>query len=190
MKINNPKCMQCKSFSDKVRFINDVRHDPECTGYASAEHPSCFIKKRDRNEKKKLEYKLIFAWYDFWIGLYYDRKQKAIYISLLPMVILKLSITELWLYEFRCSKHGKWFKWLRYARGIDYCLECQNETKRYNAMLVREKLNWPRALHGHIAAMRIAEKQGVVPPGTACKVEIGYMIEKNKAKRRVKMRDF
>jgi len=28
----------------------------------------------------------LFAWYDFWIGLYYDRKNKHLYILPVPFV--------------------------------------------------------------------------------------------------------
>ena len=35
--------------------------------------------------------KLIFAWYDFWVGLFYDQKKKWLYVFPVPMfgIILK-----------------------------------------------------------------------------------------------------
>ena len=35
---------------------------------------------------------LFFAWYDFWIGIYYDRKKRILYICFLPMVVIKLEM--------------------------------------------------------------------------------------------------
>jgi hypothetical protein len=32
---------------------------------------------------------LEFLWYDFWIGIYYDRDKKIIYINSLPCVVWK-----------------------------------------------------------------------------------------------------
>ena len=29
---------------------------------------------------------VFFAWYDFWIGAYYDRKQRRLYVCTLPMI--------------------------------------------------------------------------------------------------------
>jgi hypothetical protein len=34
--------------------------------------------------------RLFFAWYDFWIGLYYDRKKQTLYVCLIPMVVIAL----------------------------------------------------------------------------------------------------
>jgi len=33
-----------------------------------------------------MKVKLIFAWYDFWIGIFYDRSKKWIYVFLIPMI--------------------------------------------------------------------------------------------------------
>ena len=36
--------------------------------------------------------KIIFAWYDFWIGIYYDRKKRQIYIFPIPCIGVMLQI--------------------------------------------------------------------------------------------------
>ena len=33
---------------------------------------------------------LLFAWYDFWIGGYYDVGHRTLYINFLPMIVLRL----------------------------------------------------------------------------------------------------
>lgn len=34
--------------------------------------------------------KAFWAWYDFWVGVYYDRDKRHIYICPLPMVVFQL----------------------------------------------------------------------------------------------------
>ena len=38
--------------------------------------------------------KPIFAWYDCWIGFYYDRAAKVLYLFAVPMLGLKISRKE------------------------------------------------------------------------------------------------
>lgn len=37
-----------------------------------------------------MKVKIIFRWYDFWIGLFYDRKESALYFFPIPMLGMKL----------------------------------------------------------------------------------------------------
>lgn len=32
--------------------------------------------------------KVKFAWYDMWIGAYYDQKKRTLYICLIPMIVI------------------------------------------------------------------------------------------------------
>lgn len=33
-----------------------------------------------------------FAWYDFWVGFYYDRKKHILYICPIPMLVVKVRV--------------------------------------------------------------------------------------------------
>lgn len=33
---------------------------------------------------------IFFAWYDFWIGMFYDRERRMLYICPVPMVVVKI----------------------------------------------------------------------------------------------------
>lgn len=37
-----------------------------------------------------------FAWYDMWVGAYYDKKKHALYICLLPCFPICIRVVPLW----------------------------------------------------------------------------------------------
>lgn len=39
-----------------------------------------------------MKVKVIFRWYDFWVGVFIDRKQRKLYIFPLPMVGIKIEL--------------------------------------------------------------------------------------------------
>lgn len=52
-----------------------------------------------------MKLKLLFAWYDLWIGIFYDKKQNWIYILPIPMfgLIVKLPQRRYWIYSERIN---------------------------------------------------------------------------------------
>jgi hypothetical protein len=48
-----------------------------------------------------MKIKFLFAWFDFWIGIFYDKSKKWVYILPLPTIgiILKLPVKRYWIYS-------------------------------------------------------------------------------------------
>ena len=40
-----------------------------------------------------MKVKLFFAWYDFWVGFYWDRQKRALYVAPLPCLVFKFERT-------------------------------------------------------------------------------------------------
>lgn len=51
----------------------------------------------------KIKVKVFFAWYDFWVGFYYDREFKELYVCPFPCVVFKFyrvtKVVERWIDE-------------------------------------------------------------------------------------------
>lgn len=41
-------------------------------------------------KRRRVKIKIFVAWYDLWIGIFIDRKAKAIYVCLLPTIVIKI----------------------------------------------------------------------------------------------------
>jgi hypothetical protein len=39
-----------------------------------------------------MKFKLIFAWYDLWVGAFYDRRARKVYLFPLPMLGLRITL--------------------------------------------------------------------------------------------------
>jgi hypothetical protein len=46
-----------------------------------------------QKEKLHMKVRLMFAWYDMWIGAFWDRKSRSLYLFPLPMIGMKIQIT-------------------------------------------------------------------------------------------------
>jgi hypothetical protein len=44
----------------------------------------------DEREARAMKITIFFAWYDFWIGWYYDQKKATLYVCPLPMCAIKI----------------------------------------------------------------------------------------------------
>lgn len=73
--------------------------------------------------------KVFFAWYDFWVGLYWDRQKRFLYICPLPMIVILFDLSSICWWRFH-----KWSGWteslskesvaVRYRR-CERCLKIQ-----------------------------------------------------------------
>jgi hypothetical protein len=51
-----------------------------------------FKRWRTWNRLCERKIKVSFAWYDMWIGIYYDRKQRIVYICPVPMLLIEIPL--------------------------------------------------------------------------------------------------
>lgn len=76
-------------------------------------------------DKNRLIVNVFFAWYDFWIGVYYDRTKKILYMCLIPTICISFRLEEV----YRCSECRKQMDKIAHDTGDGWLLqrECVNE---------------------------------------------------------------
>ena len=58
------------------------------------------------NRKKKVPIaRVYFAWFDFWVGFYYNQRDMILYICPLPMLVIRIHIWKIML-RWRNRKRG------------------------------------------------------------------------------------
>lgn len=50
-----------------------------------------------------MKIKFIFAWYDLWVGAYWQKKKRRLYIMILPTLGVRIDVPHFW---FRCHYCG------------------------------------------------------------------------------------
>lgn len=75
--------INCDTCEHSDRNDNDL----PCAWCVEALEPVCWHKKP---WYKRISF--FFAWYDMWLGLYWDREKRYLYIMPLPMIGIKLQI--------------------------------------------------------------------------------------------------
>ena len=86
-------------------------------------------------KKMRLAIAPVFAWYDFWIGLFWDRKKKTLYILPVPMIGIKIRVLpkpDLTWNEILCNhcgwvgtRHQLKIVAIEGVRGFKVCPECK-----------------------------------------------------------------
>lgn len=67
--------------------------------------------------------KFIFAWYDLWIGIFYDYKKQILYVFPIPMLGFKISLG---IYCPKCNNYKLEYEMYNFP-SIDnrYCKNCK-----------------------------------------------------------------
>jgi len=74
----------------------------------------------------KMKYKLFWAWFDFWIGFYFDRKKRILYICPLPTIVLAISFSNI---EIPTKEYEKETYWM------PVCEKCGEKVDKITSLM-------------------------------------------------------
>jgi hypothetical protein len=81
--------------------------------------------------------KVFFAWYDFWIGFFYDQKKRILYICPFPCVVIKIERNQS---DGEKTVEAKWKIDLSAGRPVltyEDCSVIQDEQAEYIMNLIQ-----------------------------------------------------
>jgi hypothetical protein len=80
---------------------------------------------------------VFFAWYDFWVGFFYDREKRILYFCPLPCVVVKVGFRK----DERSDESQKWKIDISTDRPIltyENCSVIQDEQAEYIINLIHK----------------------------------------------------
>ncbi len=77
---------------DALKAKGDVYFDFAPTENEVIEKLKAELDQVEKNKRHIASISLSFAWYDFWVGWFYDRNNRVLYICLLPMFVIKIAL--------------------------------------------------------------------------------------------------
>lgn len=87
-----------------------------------------------------MRFKIIFAWYDIWIGFFWDAKQRYLYFFPVPMLGIRINCNrKVEMFCMACFHVGKRLK------EKHQCPKCKNYTLIVNRVVGKDPSRQPSA---------------------------------------------
>lgn len=80
------KCPKCGAPIMQIEEGHVIRLGCLECGYVFNEQ----VKAQPSRPKKRVSF--FFAWYDFWVGVYYDRAERVLYVCPLPCCVVRIEL--------------------------------------------------------------------------------------------------
>lgn len=85
---------------------------------------------------RKFKVTLFFAWHDFWIGFFWNRRKRLLYLLPVPMLGFRIDFRPMWDLVMHCPEcsyfHLDEGEWLERRHKTHQCQNCGHEWRPYD----------------------------------------------------------